>query len=121
MTQEEFQALVAEALDDLPPEVLEKMDNVAITVAYWPSRTQLARTGVKSPHTLFGLYEGVPLTKRGIHYGMVPPDRITLFQGPLEAACRTMAAMRELVRRTVIHEIAHHFGIDEDRIRELGY
>jgi predicted Zn-dependent protease with MMP-like domain len=121
MTQEEFRALVAEALYGLPPGILEKTDNVAITVAYWPSRTQLARAGAKSPRSLFGLYEGVPLTKRGIHYGMVPPDRITLFQGPLEAACPTLAAIREQVRRTVIHEIAHHFGIDEDRIRELGY
>lgn len=121
MTGEEFEALVAEALDDLPPEILERMDNVAVTVAYWPGRAQLARAGVKSPNTLFGLYEGVPLTKRGTGYGMVPPDRITLFQGPLEAACGTLAAIREQVRRTVIHEIAHHFGIDEDRIRELGY
>jgi predicted Zn-dependent protease with MMP-like domain len=121
MTREEFEGLVAEALADLPSEILERMDNVAVTVAYWPSRAQLARAGVESPHTLFGLYEGVPLTKRGAHYGMVPPDRITLFQGPLEAAGRTLAAIREQVRRTVIHEIAHHFGIDEDRIQELGY
>ena len=121
MTQEEFETLVAEALDDLPSEILERMDNVAVTVAYCPSRAQLARTGVKSPHTLFGLYEGVPLTKRGVGYGMVPPDRITLFQGPLETTCRTLAAIREQVRRTVIHEIGHHFGMDEDRIRELGY
>jgi predicted Zn-dependent protease with MMP-like domain len=121
MTREEFEALVAEALADLPSEILERMDNVAVTVAYWPSRAQLARAGVESPHTLFGLYEGVPLTKRGAHYGMVPPDRITLFRGPIEAAGRTLAAIREQVRRTVIHEVAHHFGIDEDRIRELGY
>lgn len=121
MTQEEFKALVVEALDNLPSEILERMDNVAVTVAYWPSRAQLARAGVRSPYTLFGLYEGVPLTKRGVNYGMVPPDRITLFQGPLEAACRTLAAIREQVRRTVVHEIGHHFGMDEDRIRELGY
>lgn len=121
MTREEFEALVAEALADLPSEILERMDNVAVTVAYWPSRAQLARAGVKSPDALLGLYEGVPLTKRGAGYGMVPPDRITLFQGPLEAACRTLTAIREQVRRTVIHEIGHHFGIDEDRIRELGY
>ena len=121
MIPEEFQALVAEVLDDLPSEIVERMDNVAVTVAYWPSREQLARAGLRHPATLFGLYEGVPLTKRGIHYGMVPPDRITLFQGPLEASHRTQAAIREQVRRTVIHEIAHHFGIDENRIRELGY
>jgi len=121
MTEEEFQTLVAEALANLPSEVLEKMDNVAVTVAFWPSRTQLARAGVKSPHTLLGLYEGVPLTRRGLHYGMVPPDRITLFQGPIEATCHAPAAIREQVRRTVIHEIAHHFGIDEARIRDLGY
>ena len=121
MTREKFEALVAEALASLPSEILERMDNVAVTVAYWPSRTQLARAGVEPPHALFGLYEGVPLTKRGAGYGMVPPDRITLFQGPLETACRTLTAIREQVRRTVIHEIGHHFGMDEDRIRELGY
>ena len=121
MTREEFQALVAEALADLPSEILEHTDNVAVTVAYWPSRAQLARAGVKSPHALFGLYEGVPLIKRGANYGMVPPDRITLFQGPLEAACRTLTAIREQVRRTVIHEVGHHFGISEQRLRELGW
>ncbi|HID86732.1 MAG TPA: metallopeptidase family protein [Anaerolineae bacterium] len=121
MTREEFEALVAEALADLPPEILERMDNVAVTVAYWPSPAQVARAGVRSPATLFGLYEGVPLTRRGINYGMVPPDRITLYQGPIEAACRTPSAMREQVRRTVVHEIAHHFGISDERLRELGY
>jgi len=121
MTREKFEALVTEALASLPSDILERMDNVAVTVACWPSRTQLARAGVKSPHALFGLYEGVPLTKRGAGYGMVPPDRITLFQGPLEAACHTLAIIREQVRRTVIHEIGHHFGMDEDHIRELGY
>ena len=121
MTQEEFEALIDEALANLPSEILERMDNVAVTAAYWPSRAQLARAGVKLPHTLFGLYEGVPLSKRGVGYGMVPPDRITIFQGPLEAACRTQAAIREQVRRTVIHEVGHHFGIGENRIRELGY
>jgi predicted Zn-dependent protease with MMP-like domain len=121
MTQEEFEALVAEALADLPSDILERMDNVAVTVAYWPSRAQLTHAGVKAPHTLFGLYEGVPLTQRGASYGMVPPDRITLFQGPLEAACRTVAGIREQVRRTVIHEIGHHFGISEQRLRELGW
>jgi predicted Zn-dependent protease with MMP-like domain len=121
MTREEFEALVAEALANLPSEILERMDNVAVTVDYWPSRAQLTRAGVESPHTLFGLYEGVPLTKRGAHYGMVPPDRITLFQGPLEAAGRTLAAIREQVRRTVIHEVGHHFGISDQRLRELGW
>jgi predicted Zn-dependent protease with MMP-like domain len=121
MTREEFEALVAEALANLPSEILERMDNVAVTVAYWPSRAQLARAGVKSPNTLFGLYEGVPLTKRGTYYGMVPPDRITLFQGPLEAACHTLTAIREQVRRVVIHEVGHHFGINDQRLRELGW
>ncbi len=121
MTDEEFQTLAAEALADLPSEILEKLDNVAITVTRWPSRTQLTRARVKSPYALFGLYEGVPLTQRGIRYGMVPPDRITLFQGPIEAACPGLSAIRDQVRRTVIHEIAHHFGIDESQIRELGY
>ncbi len=76
---------------------------------------------MSDPRQLFGLYEGIPLIRRGAHCNLVTPDRITLYRGPLQAACRTLTALRDQVRRTVVHEIAHHFGIDEARIRELGY
>lgn len=117
----EFEALVEQAVAALPEEILAYMDNVAITVADWPSARVLNRTQTGDRRQLFGLYEGVPLTRRGAHYNLVTPDRITLYRGPLQAACRTLDALRDQVRRTVVHEIAHHFGIDEARIRELGY
>jgi predicted Zn-dependent protease with MMP-like domain len=115
----EFETLVAEALDNLPPYFQEKMNNVAVLVERWPTRRQLRETQTPRGHTLLGLYEGIPLTER-YQYNLVPPDTITLFQGPLEEDCETPAEIREAVRQTVIHELAHHFGIDDDRLRELG-
>ena len=117
----QFESLVEEAVAELPAEILQHMENVAITVADWPSASELKRAGVASPRQLFGLYEGIPLTRRGKHYHMVPPDRIVLYRGPLLAAHATLPALRQQIRRTVVHEIAHHFGISEGRIRELGY
>lgn len=117
----EFEALVEQALTNLPAEIVQHMDNVAITVADWPSAGELQRARVAYPQQLFGLYEGIPLTKRGRHYNLITPDRIILYRGPLQAACHTLPALREQVRRTVVHEIAHHFGIGEARLRELGY
>jgi predicted Zn-dependent protease with MMP-like domain len=121
MTETEFAALVEEALADLPEEIQQHLNNVAVTVADWPSPGELQRAGVRYPGQLFGLYEGVPLTKRGGHYNLVAPDRITVYRGPLLNAFGTPEALRERIRRTVVHEIAHHFGINEARIRELGY
>jgi predicted Zn-dependent protease with MMP-like domain len=119
LRRHEFQTLVAEALDDLPPYFQEAMSNVAVLVESWPSRRQLRDTETPPGHTLLGLYEGIPLTER-YEYNLVAPDTITLFQGPLEESCETPEEIREAVRHTVIHEIAHHFGIDDDRLRELG-
>lgn len=121
MRREDFEQLVAEALDALPEEIQRYMDNVAVTIAEWPSRADLARTGHRSPYELLGLYQGVPLTRRGVGYNLVPPDRIVLYRGPIEAIAHTPAAVREQVQRTVVHEIAHHFGISDERLRELGY
>ncbi len=118
---EEFDRLVDEALESLPEEIRKRLDNVAIVIADWPTRADLRRADVPHGATLFGLYEGVPLTQRTTHYGLVPPDKITLFRGPLLAYSRDPEDLRERVRRTVIHEIAHHFGMDEDHIRRLGY
>lgn len=121
LTEAEFAALVEEALADLPAEITQHLDNVAITIADWPSRSELQRAGVTHPRHLFGLYEGVPLTKRGKHYNLVTPDRIVIYRGPLMSAFRATEALRQQIRRTVVHEIAHHFGIAEERLRELGY
>ncbi|MFN2165402.1 MAG: metallopeptidase family protein [Anaerolineae bacterium] len=121
LTSEEFEQLVVDAVSSLPPEIMARLDNVAITVEDWPNRAQLESSRVPPGSTLFGLYQGVPLTQRTASYGMVPPDRITIFRGPLMLYRRTPEAIEEQVRKTVLHEIAHHFGMDEDQIRSLGY
>jgi predicted Zn-dependent protease with MMP-like domain len=112
----EFEQLVAEALDGLPPHFQAAMNNVAVLIKRWPSAADLRSTGTPAG----GLYSGIPLTERTHYYGLVPPDTITLYQGPIEQSCDSPAAIREAVQHTVMHELAHHFGIDDDRLRELG-
>ena len=112
---------MARALDEIPPEIAERMSNVDVVVEDWPTPEQLAAAGLDPDETLFGLYEGVSLLERGITADPLLPDKITVFQGPLEEACQTEEEIAEEVRRTVVHEVAHHFGIGEDRLRELGY
>ena len=115
----DFYELVERALEGLPPELAKLLDNVAIVVDDWPDySTPLVNRDYGD--TLYGLYEGVPLTERGAgYYGMLP-DKITIFRGPLERDFRR-AELEEQIRITVVHEIAHHFGIDEDRLEELGW
>jgi predicted Zn-dependent protease with MMP-like domain len=121
MKRSEFEALVAEAVDSLPPEFLERLDNVEVVVETRPTPTQLARASLSPGATLFGLYEGIPLTQRTSRYGLVLPDKITIFQEAIEARCRTPAAIHRQIQRTVVHEIAHHFGLSDRRLRELGW
>jgi predicted Zn-dependent protease with MMP-like domain len=120
LSTNEFEDLVVEALDSLPQDLLEVLDNVDVTIERFPSPRQLRSVGV-TRGTLLGLYEGVPLTKRTSGYNIVAPDKITIFQGPIEQMCGTYAAIVEQVRVTVIHEVAHHFGIDDERLVELGW
>jgi predicted Zn-dependent protease with MMP-like domain len=110
ITPEEFEDLVGEALDTIPSGLTRLMDNVVIVVEDDPP----------SPG-LLGLYHGVPLTERGDTYAGVLPDRITIYRNPLTSICRTRDDLVEEVRITVVHEIAHHFGIDDDRLHELGW
>jgi len=121
LSREAFETLVDEAIDSLPDEVQRWLDNVVIVVADRPSPEQQARTGLGPGSLLFGLYEGVPKTKRGVTYGEVVPDKILIFQGPIELVCRTPAQVRDQVRRTVLHEIGHHLGMDEDELEDSGY
>jgi predicted Zn-dependent protease with MMP-like domain len=117
----EFERLVAEALDDLPPFFQARMVNVEVLIQLWPTHSDLRRAGLPAGHMLLGLYSGIPLTERNQGYNLVPPDTITLFQGTIErAAGDDPARVRIQVRRTVIHELAHHFGISDERLRELG-
>jgi len=122
MTREEFEEHVVEALELVPEEFRQSLADVAVMVEAWPSAEQRGRLRLRSNETLFGLYEGVPLPQRGSGYNLALPDRITLFQGPLEEDARgDPEHLRRQVRRVVLHEIAHHFGFGEERLRELGY
>ena len=113
-----FEELVADALDQLPVEFRGVMENVAVLVEDWPTSEQLGG----SPGTLLGLYEGIALTDRSpLSYSGAMPDRITIFQGPICELAANEAELVELVRTTVIHEIAHHFGISDPRLDELGW
>lgn len=122
ISSERFEQLVDEALSSIPDEFWEVVDNLAVTVAEWPSRTHLASTDTRTGFTLLGLYEGVPLTERSQYYGLVPPDKITIFRVPILQMCPPddEDAVRQQVRRTVLHEVAHHFGISDERLREIG-
>jgi|DewCreStandDraft_2_1066082.scaffolds.fasta_scaffold00132_45 predicted Zn-dependent protease with MMP-like domain len=120
LSRRRFQQLVEEALAEVPEAFREALDNVHVVVEDWPTAEQLAAVGLPEDGVLFGLYEGTPLPERGIEPPLLP-DRITLFQGPLEEACDNEDDLREEIRRTVLHELGHYFGLDEDRLEELGY
>lgn len=105
-----FEEMVTEALDGLPPELGELMSNVAVTVEH-----------NEGPEGLLGLYRGIPLTRRTSSYSGVMPDRITIYRHAICAVCRSEAEVVEQVRRTVVHEVGHHFGIGDARLRELGW
>lgn len=119
MDRTRFEQLVAEAIDSLPDDFRNKLDNVAVVVEDVPSPRDERRAG--HGRLLLGLYQGQPLTRRGASYAMAFPDKISIYQANIEAICRTDAEIRAQVRTTVLHEIAHHFGIDDRRLRELGY
>ena len=120
LARAEFEQLVAQALDDLPLQFRQAMSNVEVLIDLWPSPQDLQTAGVPNGQLLLGLYHGIPLTDRTHGYALVAPDTITIYQGPIEQVYRTPRAIRDGVRHTVIHELAHHFGIDDDRLRELG-
>jgi predicted Zn-dependent protease with MMP-like domain len=117
---EEFEQMVVQALDDLPEFFQQKLQNIEVVVADWPTAAELQSVGLKPGQLLLGLYQGVPLTRRTGAYHLVLPDKITIFQGPIERVCRTREQVVRQVQRTVKHELAHHFGIDDERLRELG-
>jgi predicted Zn-dependent protease with MMP-like domain len=117
--RERFEELVRQALATLPQEIAERIDNVDVEVQDWPEPKQLASARIPRGSTLLGLYQGVPLTKRTSGYNMVPPDRIIIFQGPLERTARSDEELVGRVRDVVIHEVAHHFGISDERLREI--
>lgn len=118
---EEFESLVLEALGDVPEEFARHLEDVAIDIQDEPTDQQLRGLGGVRRRELLGLYQGTPLTRRSVEQLVRWPDRIVLFQRNIERACRSRSQIRRQVRKTVLHEIGHHFGMDEEHLRELGY
>ena len=119
MKPEVYERLVQQAIDSLPDDIRSQLDNVAIVIEDRPSREQLHAAGIQPPQTLFGLYQGIPHTGRGSWYGNVLPDKITIFRKPIEAYSPTWDDLVRTVRQTVLHEIGHHFGLSDERLREI--
>ena len=119
MQREKFEALVERAIDNLPPEFQRKLENVDIVVEDWPTPGQLRQARLRRPGQLLGLYQGVPQTRRGRGYGLVLPDKISIFQKSIEAQCRFDDKIEAIIEEVARHEIAHHFGLDEKTLRQI--
>jgi len=117
LRKRQFERMVRKAVDSLPPLIHSMMENVEIVIEDEPTEEQ--RNGAEDGP--FGLYEGIPLTERTSSYGLILPDKISIFRGPLERATATPSELYAEVQATVIHEVAHHFGMDEGQIADLGY
>jgi len=115
VTPEEFEALVSEALDSIPPEFQQHLVNTLVSVEEEPSRRMLRELEVEPGSTLFGLYSGTPMTKREANFAALP-DSIVLFRGPILRACRTREQAIDQIRKTVVHEIGHFFGLADDEL-----
>ncbi len=119
MDKGRFERLVATAVESLPDEFASRLDNVDVVVEAQPTRAQVGKSRLGRGHTLLGLYEGVPLTDRHSNYGMVPPDKITIFQKPIESICHNDNEVVAEIHKVVKHEIAHHFGIGDARLEQI--
>ncbi len=120
MESERFEDYVTEALEGLPEMFLDRLENVEILVEDFPSWNTMRLAKVRSKWNLLGFYHGVPLTERTSGYNLITPDKISIYRRPIEAQVSTEEELRELVHRVVRHEVAHYFGIDDDRLVEIG-
>ncbi|MGQ9501986.1 MAG: metallopeptidase family protein [Anaerolineae bacterium] len=120
MDRDDFEQLVIEAVEALPEIIRTRLENIEIVVEEWPDPVVLRRMGLRNPANLLGFYHGIPRTQRTSHYGMVLPDKISIYRQPILRRCRNWREVRELVFSVVRHEIAHHFGITDERLMELG-
>ena len=120
MTRKEFEQVVEEALDSMPEELARYLQEIVVVVEERASPEQMEGLDSEDPMELYGLYDGVPLTERSLFESGIVPDRISIFQAPLERDFRARTRLRREIQKTVAHEVAHHFGIDEDRLDELG-
>ena len=119
MDRERFETLVIKAIEELPEEFKNKLENIEIIVEDWPTQRQLSQLGLKRNTQLLGLYEGIPQTNRGEGYNFVLPDKITIFQKPIEESCRSDGEIKTEIGKVVRHEIAHHFGISDSTLRSI--
>jgi predicted Zn-dependent protease with MMP-like domain len=119
LTRRQFEALVEKSLRTLPKPFKEKVANIAVVVEDWADDETLAEMGIDPPDTLYGLYQGVDITRRDSSYGNVLPDVITIYQGPIEEDAADEEEMAEIVRETVMHELGHYFGLDDDTMHRI--
>jgi predicted Zn-dependent protease with MMP-like domain len=119
MTRAAFERLVERALQTLPPAFKERLANIAVLIEDWPDEATLADMGIEPPDTLYGLYRGVDLPHRDSMYANVLPDTITIYQGPIEEDAESRRAMAEMVRETVMHELGHYFGLDDETLHRI--
>jgi predicted Zn-dependent protease with MMP-like domain len=119
ISDEAFESIIADAMDTLPERFLKNVSNVAIVWEHDPNQEQRERLKLRCHESLFGLYEGIPLTQRGNGYNLVLPDKITIFKNPIMHVSATLDDVKKQVKHTLWHEIAHHYGLNHDRIHEL--
>lgn len=121
MDRKRFEEIVSRSLEDLPEWFAEKLDNIAVVVEDEPPQSVLREMRVPRGTTLFGLYRGIPLDKRGFYYGNVLPDRVSIYMGPILRNCADEKEVAETVRETVMHEIGHYFGLSDEELKRLEY
>ena len=119
LTRREFEGLVERALTRVPRRFRQKLENVAVVVEDWADEATLEEMGIEPPDTLYGLYRGVDLTHRDSSYANVLPDTVTIYQGPIEEDCEDEAEMQDVIRDTVVHEIGHYFGLDDETMHRI--
>jgi predicted Zn-dependent protease with MMP-like domain len=119
MTRAQFEALVARAMRSLPRTFRDKIKNIAVVVEDWADDATLAEMGIEPPDTLYGLYRGIDLTRRDASYGNVLPDVVTIYQGPIEEDAADEEEMADIVRETVVHELGHYFGLDDETMHRI--
>lgn len=119
VTDNQFEELINQSLDELPQKYISKLNNVAIVTQDQPTEEQRLRLHLHNNQTLYGLYEGIPLTQRGSGYNLVIPDVITIFKGPIETGANSFSELKEQIKHTLWHEIAHFFGLGHSRIYKL--
>jgi len=119
MDKKEFEKLVDEALESLPKDFKKRLENITVIVEDKPSREVMRKMGIPSGHVIFGLYHGVPYTRRGSFYGNIAPDVIVIYQEPIVRFSSTKEEIKQRVQDVVLHEVGHYFGLDEDDLRKI--